>query len=191
MPNERLNVKWTPRQLGLFALALGGGWLIVFVYAVHAALPFNPIQLPFENEVQVRMWMPEGWAFFTKDPRGEVMFLFANRDGKWISALMGPNAKFSNVFGLNRASRIQGAEAGALANKFPKSALRDCRDSPAVCLEHIATAGSIKNASPNPSLCGEIGIVLQEPLPWAWWASGHAVVMPSRILRINVSCHDQ
>lgn len=170
-------------------MALGGGWLMLFVYALHAALPFNPIRLPLETQVQVKLWIPEGWAFFTRDPREEVTLLFTRRDdGKWLSALMGPNATISNDFGLNRASRIQGVETTSLLKKFPKSALRDCHDEPVVCLESIPTAGSVRNLSPNPSLCGQVGIVRQSPIPWAWWASGRPIIMPSRILRIDVIC---
>lgn len=183
------NDNWALRRLGLFALVLGGGWLMVFAYAVHAAVPFNPIQLPFETSVEVRMWMPEGWAFFTRDPRGESIFLFTKRNnGEWDSASMGPNATFSNAFGMNRASRAQGVETALLMNRFPSSAFRDCRGIIAGCLETVQSADSIKNVSPDPSLCGETSIVLRKPVPWAWWASGQSVVMPSRILRINVSC---
>lgn len=57
---------WALRRIGLFTLALGAVWLLVFVYAVHIALPFNPIRLPFETS-EIRAWMPEGWAFFTRN----------------------------------------------------------------------------------------------------------------------------
>jgi antimicrobial peptide system SdpA family protein len=101
---------------------------------------------------------------------------------------MGPNGAFSNAFGLNRASRAQGVETALLMNRFSNSAFQECRDVMAECLESTKLAGSVKNISPYPSLCGDIGIVMQKPVPWAWWASGQSVVMPSRILRINAGC---
>lgn len=181
------NNNWALRRLALFALLLGGGWLTIFAYAIHAALPFNPIRLPFESWADVMSWIPEGWAFFSRDPREEAVFLFARRNDGWTSASMGPNGRISNDFGLNRASRAQGVEVALLMNRFPASA-RDCRVLPTDCLEAAQSAGSIRNTTPNPSLCGEVGVVLQKPVPWAWWASGHATVMPSRILRISVDC---
>ncbi len=183
------NDNWALRRLGLFALVLVGGWLTVFAYALHAALPFNPIRLPFEVRAKVRLLIPEGWAFFTRDPRKENMLLFTRHsDGTWVSALLGPNATPSNDFGLNRASRAQGVETALLMHEFPDSSFRDCRILPTDCLETTQLTNSINDASPNPSICGDIGFVMQKPVPWAWWASGQAIVMPSRVARIKVDC---
>jgi antimicrobial peptide system SdpA family protein len=181
--------RWYLRNLGLFGLVLGCMWATVCAYALHAALPFNPVKLPFERWVQVRLWMPEGWAFFTRDPREERMLLF-KRDsgGRWVSASIGPNSKLSNDLGLNRASRAQSMEAALLLSDFPTSMFQDCRDSPVDCLQHIRVSGSFKNISPDPTLCGELGIAMQPPIPWAWMASGHPVIMPSRVLRMDVTC---
>ena len=179
---------WALRRIGLFTLALGAVWLLVFVYAVHIALPFNPIRLPFETS-EIRAWMPEGWAFFTRNPREEHIFLFSRRgNGKWTTAALGPNARPSNEFGLNRISRAQGVETALLMNRFPNSAYLECRGLVASCLEGAQRLGTLKNPSPAPTLCGEIGIVMRKPVPWAWWASGQSVVMPSRFPRITVDC---
>ncbi len=174
--------------MGLLGLALGGGWLLVVVYALHAALPFNPIKLPLETRVQPRFWLPEGWAFFTRDPREENMRVFVRHEGNWVSAGMGPIAKPSNSFGLDRACRAQGVEAALLINGFPSSAFQECRDPVAACLERAPITAEVQNISPTPTLCGDVGVVMQKPVPWAWWSSGLRATMPSRVLRMSVAC---
>jgi len=183
--NSKAN--WALTRFAMLGLALGLGWLSVFAYAVHAALPFNSIKLPFETS-EFRTLVPEGWAFFTRDPREESIFLFIRRDGAWESASMGPNGSVANAFGLNRASRAQGVETALIVNRFSTSAFRECRGVAADCLETTKSAGSLQNNSPDPSLCGDVGIVMRKPVPWAWWSSGQSVVMPARILRIYAGC---
>lgn len=169
-------------------MALGLGWLAIFAYAVHVALPFNPVHLPFEGQ-EFRRVVPEGWAFFTRNPREEAIFLFSRRsNGEWDSASLGPNGIASNAFGLNRISRAQGVETALLMNRFPNSAYRDCSGALTKCLDDTPSSRSLANESPNPSLCGDVGIVLRKPLPWAWFAAGMSTSMPARILRIKVGC---
>jgi antimicrobial peptide system SdpA family protein len=181
-------MSWHYRRLGLFGLALGLVWLAVCAYALHGALPYNPITLPFEARAHTQFWLPEGWAFFTRDPRSDLMLLFRKGSEGWVSASRGPNSALVNTFGLNRAARAQSVEAGLLLNSFPDSVFKDCRDAVVACFERVAVAGSLKNTSPYPTLCGDVAIAMQRPVPWAWVASGHPVTMPSHVVRLDVAC---
>jgi antimicrobial peptide system SdpA family protein len=179
------------RALGAFTLALTCVWLTIAVNAVHMALPFNPIRLPFERWVHVRFWAPEGWGFFTRNPQEEVLLVFVReRDGQWTSASMGPNGMPRNAFGLNRASRAQNVELGQLAGGIPQKAYQPCQHQPAVCLEQDPVVVSLNNPTPSPTLCGQVGIAMQKPVPWAWSDSRDRIVMPSRVARMKVDCHD-
>jgi antimicrobial peptide system SdpA family protein len=187
--SEVLEERRDLRALGAFTLALTCVWLTIAAYALHAVLPFNPIRLPFERWVHVRFWAPEGWGFFTRNPQEEAMLVFVrDRDGQWTSASMGPNGMPRNAFGLNRASRAQSVEAGLLAGGVPKNAYQPCGNQPAACLEHAPVGVSLKNPTPSPTLCGQVGIAMQKPLPWAWSNSRDRVIMPSRVARMNVDC---
>ena len=46
----------------------------------------------------------------------------------------------------------------------------------------------ITNRSPEPTLCGAIGVALQKPIPWAWIDLPRPVVMPSRVVLLEVQC---
>jgi antimicrobial peptide system SdpA family protein len=177
------------RRLGLLVLALGAFWAVLFTYAVHGSMPFNPLRLPFENKLQTMRWIPEGWKFFTRDPREEdLLYFVVGTSGVWVSAHRGPHSRPSNALGLNRVSRAQSVEAGLLYSKIPKTLWAQCNGHPVKCLESSPVGKALKNISPRPTLCGTIGLVMQKPVPWAWSHSRDAMNMPSRVIRLEVSC---
>ncbi len=182
----------TLRRLGIFSLALIFGWAVFFVYVVHASLPPNAIHLPFANLTHAKFWMPEHWSFFTADSRAESIVPFKRQsDGKWVSAALSPNLKASNLFGIRRGPRRQGIEISFLLNSAPDGGIQPCTEAPALCLERLPVAGSMANTFPRPTLCGDVGFVMQKPVPWAWKAAQEGtgeIIMPSRVIRVNVLC---
>lgn len=79
-------------------------------------------------------------------------------------------------------------EIGRLLQRLPKAGWQTCKERPEACLVRIPKALTVKNTSPNPTLCGEVGLGLQKPVPWAWRASAHRITMPSRVTRLEVQC---
>ena len=99
------------RRLGLVSAGLILGWLVVAIYVLDASLPFNPIRLPFEQALQLRRIVPEGWAFFTRDPREPQPLPFSRGpDRRWRSASLGPNGRWVHAMGFDRTPRAQGTE---------------------------------------------------------------------------------
>lgn len=173
--------------LGIFSLAVLLCWLALATYSIHAALPFNPIRLPYEKQVRIRMWFPQGWAFFTRDPREPDILPFVHNGRDWIYASRGPNSRLTSVFGVSRASRAQGVEIGMLLVAIPREAWMVCKELPERCLNRVPEwSQSIPNRSPRPTLCGRVGLARQRPIPWAW--SRARVTMPSTVTRVRVPC---
>ena len=52
-------------------LFLGVAWATAGLYVVHAQVPRNVLELPLERVLgpAIPFFAPEGWAFFTRDPR--------------------------------------------------------------------------------------------------------------------------
>ncbi|MFN0140901.1 MAG: SdpA family antimicrobial peptide system protein [Pyrinomonadaceae bacterium] len=178
-----------PRIITLVYIAIWGLWIIVFWWSVRAALPYNPIRLPFGERI-VQQLIPQGWKFFTRNPREEDLTVVArNGDNEWVDVVRGPNGSVQNVFGLKRDSRAQGIELGLLTSAVPKDRWGECKQQPSSCL-NVETTPSIvaENTMPNPTLCGDLGFVLQEPIPWAWSRARKPVIMPSKVLKMNVLC---
>jgi antimicrobial peptide system SdpA family protein len=163
-------------------------WLIVIVYALHGGMAFNPIALPMESP-SVRLFAPQGWKFFTRNPQEQATLVFqATTGGSWSSASLTPNSRFSNGFGLSRRGRAQGIEIGLLLRSVVPSAFIECTTEPASCFGSLAEIGPVQNGSPDPSLCGLVGVAMQRPVPWAWARSKKRVVMPSRVIKMRVIC---
>jgi antimicrobial peptide system SdpA family protein len=177
------------RRAGAVLLAAMTTWGIVGVYAVHACMPYNPIKLPGEHALDVRILVPEGWRFFTRDPQEEGASAYQeSADGSFSPIVRKPNADRSNLFGASRVGRSHGVEMGTLIEQIPDSDWTKCTGEPAKCVEQAKVVATVKTGSPAPTMCGSIGVVLQKPVPWAWARSKRPVTMPSRVAKVVVQC---
>jgi antimicrobial peptide system SdpA family protein len=174
--------------LGALAVGLAAFWLAVIVYAVHPALPYSAVRLPSGPAQRAAALVPQGWAFFTRDPREEKQTVYVRGPGGWRPVLLAPHGSARNAFGFRRTSRAQGVEMALLAVPQPDSAYVDCSGPVAACLATLPRGAAVRSVSPAPTMCGTVAVVNQEPLPWAWLPSRGRVTMPSRILPLEVAC---
>lgn len=177
-------------RVGVATVVLTALWIIVAMYPIQAALPENPVSLPGDRHIdEVRRIAPEGWAFFTRDPREarNVPYVRA-ADGDWEEAHAGPHAHPRWAFGLNRSSRAQGVEVGLLYPSIPEEAWQDCDGPPERCLPSVPVTDQVDSDASEPTLCGDVAIVRQELPPWAWSVDGDPPVMPSEVARLEVRC---
>jgi antimicrobial peptide system SdpA family protein len=177
------------RAFGAFSLATAIAFATVALYVAVAYVPTTAVSLPLYTQIRpiVRSVIPEGWAFFTRSPREERMAPYVLRDGRWTDVHAAPHAEPQHLFGLNRISRAQGVELGLLYGAVPSTAWTSCRGTdPARCLDGSTIALTLRNLSPDPTICGDVGLVRQEPVPWAWAHS--TTVMPIKYARLTVQC---
>lgn len=181
------------RTFGAAALLLAMFWVAVAFYALHMMLPYNAVALPAEDDVKARIWAPQGWKFFTRNPREDWLIPFVREaGGKWRLASVGPNGTASAFFGLSRVPRAQGIEMGLLLYKLPSEVWGACERDPRVCLEKSPIKMTLHNRLPDATLCGIIGMVRQRQIPWAWDSRGVAPKnMPSRVAKFEVKCSKQ
>ncbi len=141
----------------------------------------------------IRVLLPQGWGFFTRDPREARIIPFGlDTEGEWTELGLGPHSRARWLFGLDRRSRAQGLEIGTLFGAVPDDAWVDCDSGPTsmeprACLD-AASPLQVDNPSPIPSLCGQIGLVRREPVPWAWRGAADQIEMPAQVLRLDVRC---
>ena len=179
------------RRIGALALAVGFVWSVVGLYALAVALPASPVDLPLAEDraLTIRALVPQGWAFFTRSPREPRVIPYAPAaDGSWRSVHARRHAEPAQVFGLNRSSRAQGVEMGLLLDAVAEDDWVACDDTPQTCLASAAITVQTENVSPEPTLCGTIVLVRQEPLPWAWSGSSSPDSMPAEIAGLEISC---
>ena len=177
-------------RLGISALALLLFWITVIAYTAHPILPANPIQLPLEEKSPLPHFLPQGWAFFTRDPRSMGLSAFLKTaDGMWHPSPSGKRF-WPHLMNFSRRWKLPGIELGIILNELPDPQWQACQDPPVTCLEKAPSSGTVENTLAGPMLCGDVGIVRQPPIPWAWSQASDETVMPSEVLRLQVSCHE-
>lgn len=174
-------------RLATRALVVGALAATLAVYATHATMESTTFALPGERDMQILAWAPQTFRFFTRDPQEERVTAFVQEGGAFRS-LGKSGADPSLLFGLDRSSRGLGIEMGLVMEDVPKALMRPCEDEPAACLARLDRAMKVENPTPNARLCGQVGIVLQKPVPWVWARHGKPITMPSRVIRLEVSC---
>ena len=145
---------------------------------------------PFRLRINTVALAPEGWAFFTRNPREAVVLVHKMRDiGRW-ERLSLANFTPGNLFGLRRSSRLLTTEMALLLRGIPSDRWVPCRASIPECLarEKPATFTVEKKTPAVASLCGETVLQVVEPVPWAWSSSRDRIRMPSKILKLKVRC---
>jgi len=160
--------------------------LLFTVHVLHAALPAAPFQLPGSPGRVVKGFVPEGWAFFTKSPRSTSIVAYQREAGGWRDVTSGPDDRPGYAMGLDRMGRAQGTELAMLTTRLSQDRWRACERSPLMCLDEQPAALTIPNKSNHRTVCGDVGLVIQEVLPWAWRDS--PATMPSKVVRARVTC---
>lgn len=177
----------TRRKAVTLVAAVVVAWVVVAVYVVHAAIPGPVLSLPGPDRRVVRTYVPQGWAFFTRDAREDRTRVFTLSDGTWHLE-GGPNGEPRYAFGLRRYARVQMGELNELVRLTDDDAWTECSGGWSDCLDESREVVRVTNPVAAPSLCGEVGAVTYEPVPWAWAASVGPEDMPARTVRWQVSC---
>lgn len=160
---------------------------VVAAYALLAALPAAPFHLPFVSGEHVRSVLPEGWAFFTRSPREPEPISFRRgSDGGWYDVTERSSMSFDSALSLDRRRRSQGTELAGLVNGLVDRDWTACDQLPTQCLSYVAATHTVHNRSTHRTLCGDIGIVIQDVRPWAW--HDLPTVMHSKVTRMVVTC---
>jgi antimicrobial peptide system SdpA family protein len=165
-------------------------WGIITFGSAVSALPFNPLSGSKVEAMKYSLVLPQGWAFFTRNPREEHYYLYKMQDGE-LQSMLHTNSSYKNAFGFTREVRRRGVEMGGIIGrlnhktwfKCPDGILQDCITQN----DSIETIRSM-NLAHHPAYCGELWLEKKPIVPWAWSRSEKPVNMPSEYLKINVSC---
>src|SRR5438094_1471433 len=124
VPRPSVTTLVAPRPLGGAVIALAIAWSLLVLYAVHIELPANALDLPFEGSIKppLQAVVPEGWGFFTRDPREARLLPYVREAGAWRAAREGPHGEPREGFGFNRPARAPGVWLGLLGTSIPAQA---------------------------------------------------------------------
>lgn len=175
-------------------------WLPVLVWLVSTSsvlsLPHSAWRSATDPLVveDMRRVFPQGWAFFTRDPQEPQTHLYVHSVDGWEAASRPAPTAVRSLFGLNRGARLYDHEVGLVMSAIPPTGWAECDQE-----DHIRCLGSLEpvpdlvvdNPFDPPQLCGTLGMLQQEPVPWAWREDAEAVQMPVVGAVVEVSCASQ
>lgn len=133
--------------------------------------------------------LPQGWAFFTRDPRSNYVSLYQQEDGTWEQVNATTVAARDNFYGLSRASRTESYEIESITSELPEGEWNRCEEEEIIlCFPETPRAeASVDLHGVDLRFCGVLAVTSQEPTPWAW---GSLVgQMPGEYMIVDVTCH--
>ncbi|MBK8567073.1 MAG: SdpA family antimicrobial peptide system protein [Saprospiraceae bacterium] len=172
------------------ALVVTAVWSSFIFKVAISSLPHGAFHESQVAAFNLKNVMPQGWGFFTRNPREDNYFVFRlSPDGKQTPVLTYSNS-LNNMFGIKRTSRIQSMEMGAIVQRLKEYDWFDCPLGNNLCQDDIAALcpTPVLNTCPKPTLCGELFITLKEVVPWAWGSDYSTLDMPAKTIKINAIC---
>jgi antimicrobial peptide system SdpA family protein len=162
-------------------------WSALLLFVVAGSIAGMPLSLGQANRSRLLTVLPEGWAFFTRDPREATPRIFVrDESGHWVAHGQG-ESRVANWLGLKRDNRVTGIELEKLMAKVPKAKHVHCEGELDKCLatQKVPVARVVDEMLVK-TLKGEIVVAAAEPVPWAWSASRSEINMPSDVVKLNV-----
>jgi len=162
-----------------------GGWLALIAFLAVSA-GHNPVHPPMAARIVQLSLMPEGWGFFTRNPREPARVAYAIT-ARGLIKLTFANTSLRNLLGISRSARACDAELAALLVPILKPSWSKCTGDPEDFSNWVKLRSlTVKNWSGTQFIGGDILVIERPPIPWAWSSSHSRVFMPSRLVRLHV-----
>ena len=91
------------RLLIYSSILLAATWLVLTIFSVSIGENINDTGFKFQTNVQ--LLFPEGWGFFTRDPREDQYLMFQQLGEDDVRVVTFKNASSRNFFGFSRKGR--------------------------------------------------------------------------------------
>lgn len=191
-----------PRQLGAIVRPTKGDRAVQALIAsltATAVLIITLISLPSQPHLPeplrnvagvVQSLSPQGWAFFTRDPREPSVLPYVEDGDDWVRADRGPNAQPSSMFGIDRSTRLTEYDVSQVIGASNDENWFDCAPGTLEQCVQIAEqdAGwkSLEARGYDLRLCGRVVFVQEEPVPIAF--AGLEYEPPQTVLLVDAQC---
>lgn len=163
-------------------------WSILITGLFIVNMPHNPLSASMNISANMGSVLPEGWAFFTRNPREDKHWMYQKSEEGYQQVIR-PISSPQNYFGFSRKGRAVGTELGAIMQKVQHETMYFCEDKIDACY-NWDTIPSIKvlNSAYAPAFCG-VYLLAQKPLvPWAWSSAPEPIQMDAQVLKIDLLC---
>ena len=169
----------------LFLIIVNLFW-IVLSYFIFVSSIKESIILSIDTKKTFQYIFPEGWGFFTKEPKEGLVDIY-QVDKNDIKELSIKNTNLDNYIGLSRAARIKSYELSMIISNISANNWKD--DKLYNFKKHISdTAYDIKPKNNFQYFNkGEFLLVQRSPVPWAWASSNQSLYVPVKVLKIKIN----
>lgn len=172
---------WLDASLAIFC--------IMFLSSVFFSMPTNIIstEIPDTARKTVLRIAPQGWAFFTRDPQSVYIAAYRLTSDGYDDAMITPQGRVENLWGISRRARAQGPEIAQLADEV--ETWTECED-PESCLAGLTAseAQHVSNNTPDPTLCGLVALAQEKPVPWSFRSFGLEKATVASASLLNIAC---
>ncbi|WP_282055427.1 SdpA family antimicrobial peptide system protein [Maribacter luteus] len=170
-------------------LIIFGFWSIVLYNIFVSAIPV-PTNEPYLKKGSFFSLLPQGWGFFTRDPRENQLIVYRTSSNDTIVKVTEALGNYKNFFGMSRKGRLRGIELGILTAKINDSSWIEMKGGQNLLFEKSITADTIINEFRPYGFEGEYFFVKQERIPWAWAESYEKIIMPYKYVKIYVKTNN-
>ncbi|MDJ1473278.1 SdpA family antimicrobial peptide system protein [Cytophagaceae bacterium DM2B3-1] len=104
-----------------FKIAIWIGWALVFYISALCYID-NSTLLSYEFKKHFTYMVPQGWAFFTKDPKEALVEIYRLSPDNRLELVTYNNTSHLNYFGISRRSRAIAYQLSPLVSSIPREA---------------------------------------------------------------------
>ncbi len=164
--------------------------VIVLIIFFIITISFNETTISSGNpssQILLKGFIPEGWAFFTRNPKEEDYIPYVYKNKKLSKIERYPIFSEENSWGFDRGYKAISMEVAATLkkvnqqdwNKKNNYNLTEIKDS-------IYNVKIIKTTFKYPVLLDTICVIAIEPIPWAWNSISSQQDYPCKYIYIKI-----
>ncbi|MBT8317779.1 MAG: SdpA family antimicrobial peptide system protein [Lutibacter sp.] len=157
-------------------------WSAILINIFMASFPI-PSNKSFLNKTIIFSVIPQGWGFFTRNPREELITVYKSHNDSLVK-ITEQNSSLSSFLGISRKSRLHNIELGTILSKIDENMW--VKGKPNELKFDNIKYDTIMSSFYPKNMIGEYFIVKQERIPWAWSKNHKNLVMPYNYARIYV-----
>ncbi|PWW20129.1 SdpA family antimicrobial peptide system protein [Chryseobacterium sp. AG844] len=162
-----------------------GFWIFIIINIFFSSLK-TQVVLGEKLKMQISTLFPEGWSFFTRDPREPLLEVYKIENNKLLYIPLSNSSK-ENWFGFSRKSRVQGYEASIIVSEAPsKLWIENTGNNYENHINDVAFSVKSKRSN-NYFKKGLYLFILKKPIPWAWANEHQEKFTPYSSIKINLN----
>jgi antimicrobial peptide system SdpA family protein len=177
------------KSIVVYFLACFVFWLSILSVLMISSLPETIITMRQLDKIRATAMVPEGWAFFTKNPREENIVLFNKQGDKWKLKTIRTGSS-ENLYGLNRNSRMGSQELGMILLNLGEPNWKNIKgkinDPANLLILDTMKAKEVVTISRYPLFSGVYVVQQAGLVPWAWYTSNPNIILDSKVCKIKV-----